>query len=284
MRFALLILAAAAAVARDSDGDGIDNKVERELMRRFAPRFLLSAGECDGMPAELRRAAAEPEVLAKNGTIYAQVLPAAGDIEIHYYHVWANDCGRMGHPWDVEHVSVRIRDGKALYWLAAAHQDTVCDNANAAKAASLDAGDSGATVWISRGKHGSFLNESICRRGCGGDSCTAMTEMPVAKLINIGEWDRPAKDTPWIRSAALQLEKKMRPEFTPELMAALDKGGVQAVYPIKIPGQAAILGLNAAVDGLGVADRKTNRALGTAEQKTRNALGRAKRWILDKTK
>src|SRR5436190_1600529 len=83
-----------------------------------------------------------PPAVARNGTIYGQVFPRQGlampdrFIEIHYFHLWTRDCGRAGHPLDVEHVSVLVHadredspatDWNATYWDAGAHENTVCD-------------------------------------------------------------------------------------------------------------------------------------------------------------
>ena len=74
-------------------------------------------------------------VQEENGTIYGQAFPRAGNpnqVELHYYHLWRVDCGEMGHNLDTEHVSALLGRGqtskwKALYWYAAAHEETVCD-------------------------------------------------------------------------------------------------------------------------------------------------------------
>ena len=68
--------------------------------------------------------------------------------------------GRTGHPLDTEHVAVLVSgtqseplsSWKAVYWFAAADQDTLCDTSTAERAASLDAEERGPRVWISQGR------------------------------------------------------------------------------------------------------------------------------------
>ena len=110
------------------------------------------------------------------------------EVELHYYHLWRRDCGEHGHPLDAEHVAVLVqasrgRSGRAawraLYWYAAAHEQTVCDVSQIARASTLHAEDKGAKVWVSPGKHASYLDERLCNRGCGADRCEAMVPLAV---------------------------------------------------------------------------------------------------------
>jgi len=264
----ILLLVSLAAMAQDSDRDGLSDRDEERLIRQFTPRFFISGAECDRLPAEIKPGLRDPIVLERNGTIYARAFPVPRGVEIHYYHLWANDCGRMGHLWDVEHVSVLVENGKAAYWLAAAHQDTVCDAANAATARSVHAETHGATVWISRGKHASFLSEKLCRRGCGGDFCDKPEAMPVLRVVNIGERGAPLNGAEWIHSTEWPMEQKLVSDFPDAVLAAMPKKGVAFLYPVMIPGQSVVLGFNAAINGVG-----------TGEQHTRRALTRARRWV-----
>ena len=117
-------------------------------------------------------------------------------VELHYYHLWRQDCGEHGHPLDTEHVAVLIQASgaieveatwKALYWYAAAHEQTVCDVSQIARASTLRAEDKGAQVWISPGKHASYLDARLCQRGCGADVCEAMVPLQAGRVINLGE-------------------------------------------------------------------------------------------------
>jgi hypothetical protein len=161
---------------------------------------------------------------AENGTIYGQVFPAAAftqdspAAEIHYFHLWRRDCGEHGHPLDTEHVSVLVKASggdhvndtwKAVYWYAAAHENTVCDVSQIARASTLHAEDHGATVWISPDKHASYLNERVCQKGCGADICRDMTPLPRGKLINLGEPGHPMNGSLFISSNHWPLAIKM---------------------------------------------------------------------------
>ncbi len=182
----LLIFLSGPAVPRiapqtlqDSDHDGLSDALEDALLAQFAPQFMLSVHDCSIRPAQFVPFQANPVVQQDNGTIYGQVFPRAGhadQVEVHYFHLWRSDCGEMGHNLDTEHVSAllsRDREStwKALYWYASAHEDTVCDASQIARAATLDAERHGPRIWISRGKHASFLSDVLCAHGCGGDDC-----------------------------------------------------------------------------------------------------------------
>jgi hypothetical protein len=171
----------------DLDRDGLDDGFEQELLMKFLPSFFLSRDDCDVMPAEFKPYAVEPQTIARNGTIYGQVFehrlaqPQAF-IEIHYYHLWSRDCGRLGHALDAEHVAALVhaenlrapvKDWLALYWYSGAHEDTVCEVSSGASAIELGAEDRGPDVWISTGKHASYLSH----RQCWGVAAGTVAEM-----------------------------------------------------------------------------------------------------------
>ncbi|MEO7652776.1 MAG: hypothetical protein ABIZ80_20130, partial [Bryobacteraceae bacterium] len=99
------------ALPPDGDGDGLSDVQEQALLEKFAPAFLISIGECDSLPAEFLPGSKDPQVVARNGTIYGQVSRHKGSsgpgsfVEVHYFHLWGRDCGRAGHALDAEHVS-----------------------------------------------------------------------------------------------------------------------------------------------------------------------------------
>src|ERR1700742_3254288 len=117
----------------DSDFDGISDSVENELLTRFAPQFMVSPDDCSKAPALFVPSRSKPVVEDDNGTIYGQAFPRGNQVELHYYHLWRRDCGEMGHDLDAEHVSALLQydrnlgQWRALYWYAAAHEDTICD-------------------------------------------------------------------------------------------------------------------------------------------------------------
>ncbi len=208
----------------DTDHDGLSDALEQQLLDQFTPKFMVGQHDCSISPAEFEPEVRSPEVEADNGTIYGQVYPAreavdhSAMVEIHYYHLWRKDCGGHGHPLDTEHVAVLVRASdthratatwKAVYWYAAAHENTVCDVSQIARAATLHAEDHGATIWISPGKHASFLNETLCRRGCGADRCQNMVPLRPAALINLGEPSHPMNGSLFISSKAWPLMAKM---------------------------------------------------------------------------
>jgi len=133
---------AALRAGGDSDQDGISEVLEQALLTQFAPTFMISRQQCSSLPARFISGVLGPTVQVENGTIYGEVFPVTPigtselTAEIHFYHLWREDCGAHGHLLDAEHVSVLVRPSashlsaagwKALYWYAAAHQNTVCD-------------------------------------------------------------------------------------------------------------------------------------------------------------
>jgi len=295
----MLQVNAAAAYSGDSDGDGIQDQLEQELLAKFLPRFMVSAGECNGLPAEFQPGMGEPRPLAKNGTIYGQVFKSesyghSGEyLEIHYYHLWAADCGRNGHPLDIEHVSALIvapaideiaAAWKALYWYAAAHENTSCDSSHGARALNIGAELSGPTVWISAGKHASFLSPELCHGGCGGDECNRMNAFTPIKLVNLGEPGAAMNGSVWSGSSKWALTAKMRSDFSAAALTRLDSASKADIVPlnqsqasIKATAHAGVSTANA----VSSANKKTNGALdastdaaGRALNKTQTSVGR----------
>jgi hypothetical protein len=282
-------IAAMGQQAPDSDDDGLSDAFENALLHKFQPQFEISREDCAGEPAQFAPGAARPTVRAEDGTLYGQAFPhkATPDgehqIELHFYHLWRADCGRLGHPLDAEHVSVLLRglgadasQWKAVYWYAAAHEDTVCDASQITRAATLEAETRGPTVWISSGKHGSFLDEELCQRGCGGDRCTDMKPLVSAGVVNVGEFAAPMNGAMWSHSMEWPLAVKMRrSDFPAERASLLEREpetNIVWANPEKRPAQAAILGGNAAIDGAMVGGSSTADALALGESDTNTAL------------
>ncbi|WP_370561405.1 hypothetical protein [Edaphobacter albus] len=288
-----LVVAQAAkpAAAADSDHDGLSNVLEGELLDQFQPRWMISREDCSVKPARFAPGLAVPTVVSDDGTVYGQAFPLRKDeLELHFYHLWRKDCGQMGHALDAEHVAVLLRresgsEGRskwrAMYWYAAAHEDTVCDASQITRASTLEAEDQGATVWISSGKHGSFLNEELCTHGCGGDHCADMDKMKTEDVVNLGEWLYPADGAVWVASPQWPLADKMRrSDFTEARVKRLERlpeTDVAWANPSKRPAQAAIYGGNSAVNGVAIGGRSTDTALVLANDKTNRALDKAQR-------
>lgn len=288
-----------AAAEADSDGDGLSDALENTLLQAFRPTLMVSADDCSNLPAEFTPGLSIPTVLHEDGTLYGQAFPrptAAGEpqqIELHFYHLWRKDCGRMGHPLDAEHVSVLLQataggwpngaDGWiALYWYAAAHEDTVCDASQMARASTLSAVTHGATVWSSSGKHATFLSEQVCHYGCGGDTCTNSKPAPAAAVINLGEAVHPMNGAAWIGFARWPLrDKVMRSDFSAERLARLNSlpGAVIALAkPTRHPVLATLHGGNATIDGVLRGSDATNSALVNSHRTTDVAVIEACDW------
>ena len=301
---------AEASPLPDSDGDGLSDALEQALLLQFAPTILIARQDCSGSPAEFRQNLLEPEVSQTNGTLYGQVFPAktapdqakptTGEaVEIHYYHLWRRDCGAHGHWLDAEHVSVLVRrmsssapEWKAFYWYAAAHENTVCDVSQISRASTLSAEDHGAKVWISPGKHASYLNEMLCDRGCGADRCEGMVSLERGALINLGEPGHPMNGSEFIASNGWPLLEKMKASnFPPDAVARLEglpatdiawfntgRHPMQQVIAVSGSTEGAIAhgGINTGT-AISVARGSTGDALSAAESSTGNALQKSYR-------
>jgi hypothetical protein len=278
----------------DSDGDGLSDALEQRLLNQFEPHFVVGAHDCSIAPAEFYADAQTPEVKADNGTIYGQVFPVkdAADpavlAEIHYYHLWRKDCGSHGHPLDTEHVAVLVRgsdagvsagDWKGLYWYAAAHQDTVCDVSQIARAATLHAEDHGAVVWISPGKHASYLSEKLCGGGCGADRCENMVPLHTAMPINLGEANHPANGSLFVSSDAWPLMAKMSgtdfPAAAVERLNELPNSDIARFNPGRHPAQGVIAKSNLTGQAIAGGGQDTTKALSLAVNSTGDALSTA---------
>ncbi len=292
-------------MSTDSDHDGYSDVLEQSLLEQFAPTFMIGKADCSNVPAEFEAGKAVPTVMQENGTIYGQVFPAAGSTakeplaEIHFYHLWKSDCGPHGHHLDTEHVAVLVHASsgelataqwKAEYWYAAAHENTVCDVSQITRASTLHAEDHGARIWISPGKHASYLNETLCSRGCGADRCEEMVPLARGKIINLGEVGRPMNGSVFLASKEWPLTDKMThtnfPAETVARVEALPATDIAWVNPGKHPMQG-VIARSAATEGaladsgqdtsvaLSLADDKTENALGVGYHKTTRALGTA---------
>jgi hypothetical protein len=276
-------------VDTDSDHDGLSDIREQALLEKFVPRFQVSSTDCAVKPARFMEGASRPTPVARDGTIYGQVTPhgnaKSGNavVEVHFYDLWTVDCGRMGHPLDAEHVSALLEaktmdspaeEWKAIYWYAAAHEGTVCDASQMAAAKTLDAEQQGPAVWLSAGKHGAFLDETICTQGCGGDRCAGMKPLLVERIINLGEPGATMHGAVWVNSRGWPLAAKMRSDFSADAVARLERaGGV----PMEMNGshgsvKGGIYVANSVANGLGESGDHTGVALQSAGARTGSAL------------
>lgn len=275
----------------DSDHDGLSDSLEQRLLEQFRPTFMMAEHDCSIRPAEFEPDVSVPEVEADNGTIYGQVFPAKSAdgrsmrAEIHYYHLWRKDCGAHGHALDTEHVAVLVQASdahpaagkwKALYWYAAAHENTVCDVSQIARASTLHAEDHGATVWISPGKHASYLNQTLCQRGCGADRCEAMVALAPAAIINLGEPGFPMNDSLFISSPLWPLQAKMSTSnFPPAAIArlrSLPDTDIGWFHPGRHPAQGIIARSSATEQVIADGGRDTTSAISMAGGSTGEVL------------
>jgi len=280
-----------SAVISDADRDGIDDVLEASLLERFRPVFMVGSRDCDQLPAEFTAATPAPHLIARNATIYGQVFRRGSDAgvelaEIHYYHLWGRDCGKHGHDLDAEHVAVLIAapaivapapQWTARTWYAAAHEDTVCDVSSYVPAERLGASERGATVWISNGKHASYLSPEDCRAGCGGDHCEAMVAIPPTVVVNLGEPGRPMNGAEWTASPNWPLQRKMQTNFPDALLVA---GAAPLAQPMSQRAMRGVIGRSASVeehtgDALGTAGQHAGRGVDVGKKKTGNSIKRA---------
>jgi hypothetical protein len=276
----LYLAVAASAAAQDLDRDGLPDRLEQMLLEKFAPTLLLARGECDGLPASFAPLSTTPRVRAKDATLYGQAFRVAAvsdrvAIELHFFHLWANDCGRIGHDLDAEHVSAIVSASRldapplawiAEAWYAAAHEDSVCDASSGANARVIGAEAAGPRVFVSRGKHASYFDRGQCKWGCGGDECGDDRAIVASRIINIGEIDAPLNGATWAESRRWPMGKKLRSDFDPALRARLERT-TDHVIPLRQGRrgpQAPVLAGDTAIDGLETAVESTIDAVAAA--------------------
>lgn len=293
----------------DSDLDGLSDTLEQTLLAQFAPAFFVGAHDCSNIPAEFAAAKPTPTVERENGTIYGQAFPSksstpdAPTVELHYYHLWRLDCGEHSHPLDTEHVAVLVRGSsgdistarwEATYWYAAAHENTVCDVSQITRASTLGAVDHGAKVWISPGKHASYLNETLCQRGCGADRCESMVPLTVSAIVNLGEPSHPMNGSAFIASNAWPLGGKMKTSnFPAEAIVRLNglpatdiawfnagRHPAQGIISISATTEGAIAhGGGDTSAAINLAEDSTGNGLAKSYHKTKHALGISARAV-----
>ena len=170
--------------------------------------------------------------LIENGTIYGQVFPLkttsdGRDVaEIHYYHLWARDCGGHGHRfgyracfragWRIGHASFVIQmDGNLLVCRRTREYSLRCQPDRSC----IDSSRRGSrceSLDFSR-KHASYLSPTVCQRGCGADRCEEMIELTRGSVINLGEPDHPMNGSLFISSKAWPLAGKMSATNFPQV-------------------------------------------------------------------
>lgn len=289
----IIILAAATpAAAQDLDHDGLPDQFEQALLDRFTPTLLLARGECDGAPASFVPMRTDPLVLKKDGTLYGQAFPIAVSdgrtrVELHFFHLWSRDCGRLGHALDAEHVSAVVSASRAdapasLWtadaWYAAAHEGSACDASSGTQARVIGAEANGPRVFVSKGKHASYFDRGQCKWGCGGDECGDDRVIVAPSVINIGERHAPLNGALWVHSSRWPLADKLSSDFDPLLRARLDEADhvLPLMQHLRGP-QAPVLAGDTALDGVGTAATHTRGALASATRAVSRFLRRTLR-------
>ena len=286
----------------DLDRDGIPDGLEQMLLERFLPTFHVSRGDCDVAPSRFAEGEPNPTPVGRDGTIYGQALPVTRKsgqvgIELHYYHLWAKDCGRLSHALDVEYVAALVEpnwaepasdlasavsresqpwEWAAVYWFAAGHQSTVCDVSHATRAPTLIAEHRGPEVWIATGKHASYLSQERCKFGCGGDTCPNMAPVKVNRIVNVGEMEAPMNGAVWTASPRWPFRAKMISQFSEANVQRIESskpGSMIAANEALPPVRATILAGGETLDGVATGSKHTGEALKTGKKSTGNAVG-----------
>ena len=184
---------------------------------------------------------------------------------------------------------------RATYWYAAAHENTVCDVSQIARASTLHAEEHGAKVWISAGKHASYLNEELCRRGCGADRCENMVPLQVTSIVNLGEVGHPMNGSEFVSSSRWPLAEKMAstnfPVAAVTRLESLPETDIAWFHPGRHPAQGIIAissstghaigrGGHDADGAIARSGRFGGRVISVAEDSTGNALGKSYRKMV----
>jgi hypothetical protein len=288
----------------DTDRDGLTDAFEQQLLERFAPHFFIAAKDCAGQPAEFTPNSAQPVAGIKNGTIYGQAFPNTralrngAVIELQYFHLWDQDCGRISHKLDAERVSVLIsadspalpvEEWKALYWYSSAHQGTTCDATHGIRATLPRNTNAGADVWVSYGKHATYLDRALCGKGCGGDRCDSATLLAISRIINLGELKAPMNGAVWVDSPEWGIAEKMSGGFDESVVSKLAAAPGEAPVAlntrnrvVKRAARIGLSGMDAAASGADQAghaaeagDGHAGTAIRSASDSTGNAISRS---------
>ena len=154
----------------------------------------------------------------------------------------------------------------------------MCDVSQIARASALDAEHHGPGVWISPGKHASYLDRSLCApsTGCGADSCKAMTPLRTARIINLGERGHPMNGSVFLASTQWPLAGKMETTDFPAnpvaRLNALPAGDIAWVSPGRHPAQGVIAVSSTTAQSLDRSGANTTSAVGLAGKSTESGV------------
>ena len=135
------------------------------------------------------------------------------------------------------------------------------------------------TIWISSGKHASFLTENLClRMGCGGDRCERMIPFSPGRIINLGEPGAPLNGAVWIASGSWQLAEKMTSDFDDSVrlkLERLEREEVTFLNGPPPPSKALLLAGNKIIGALETGLSETETALSITSCQTGRTVKRA---------
>ena len=129
-------------------------------------------------------------------------------------------------------------------------------------------------MWVSGGKHASYLEAGFCSWGCGADRCTPGGRgLRARRIVNLGERGAPLNGAVWTGSGEWNLGFKLGSDFSPALLAALDRSaGVKLLWPELRPAQSVLMAGSEIGAALAESGRRTSVALGLADYETTGAL------------
>ena len=183
----LAALLGSACAGRDSDRDGLDDRLEARLARAHFPTLheYVDGSERDECPQPKQRPViyrARPRLV--NG------VPDLSTVAITYILLYEEDCGPLGHAGDSEAFTVFVQRGQAgdswrtVGAIAIAHQGSVAEKVSVG---------AGSDIWISRNKHANFATFAACGDSdIPGDICAEQGPSPdLQALLNAGEPSAP---------------------------------------------------------------------------------------------
>jgi hypothetical protein len=173
----------------DRDGDGLDDRVEARLARKYLPTLhefadASNAGGRDACPWPTTR-----PILYRARPRLSNRQVDLENVAITYVLLYAEDCGALGHAGDDEAFTVFLHRGPGGVWQiggaeAVAHRGTPVERRSIG---------SGQAIWISRNKHSPYATFEAC--GVDDwivDVCAKDGPSPPGyMLLNVGEPSAP---------------------------------------------------------------------------------------------